>query len=69
LIVLALLFSYGITPIRWPDMPTELADVKERLATFGFEGSANTPEESATLIRAESAKWAKVIQDAGVKTR
>jgi tripartite-type tricarboxylate transporter receptor subunit TctC len=47
----------------------ELADVKERLATFGFEGSANTPEESATLIRAESAKWAKVIQDAGIKTQ
>ena len=45
----------------------ELADVKEQLATFGFEGSANTPEESATLIRAESAKWAKVIQDAGIK--
>jgi tripartite-type tricarboxylate transporter receptor subunit TctC len=47
----------------------ELADVKERLATFGFEGSANTPEESAALIRAESAKWARVIQDARIKTQ
>jgi tripartite-type tricarboxylate transporter receptor subunit TctC len=44
----------------------ELEDVKERLTTFGFEGSANTADESAALIRAESAKWAKVIQDAGI---
>jgi len=44
-----------------------LPDVKERLAVLGFEPFANTPEESAVIIRTESAKWAKVIRAAGIK--
>ncbi len=44
-----------------------LPDVKERLAVLGFEPFANTPEESAVIIRTESAKWAKVIRSAGIK--
>jgi tripartite-type tricarboxylate transporter receptor subunit TctC len=44
-----------------------LPDVKERLAEFGFDAVANTPEEAATIIRADSAKWAKVIRQAQIK--
>jgi tripartite-type tricarboxylate transporter receptor subunit TctC len=44
-----------------------LPDVKERLADFGFQSSASTPEEAAVIIRAEIAKWANVIRAAGIK--
>jgi tripartite-type tricarboxylate transporter receptor subunit TctC len=44
-----------------------LPDVKERLATFGFEPSAIAFAESSGRIRSDSAKWAKVIQAAGIK--
>jgi tripartite-type tricarboxylate transporter receptor subunit TctC len=44
-----------------------LPDVKERLAALGFEPLANTPDESAAVIRADGTKWAKVIRDAGIK--
>ena len=45
----------------------ELPDVKERLAAFGFEPVATTPEDSARLLSAEGAKWAKVIREAGIR--
>jgi tripartite-type tricarboxylate transporter receptor subunit TctC len=42
------------------------ADVRERLATLGFEPVGNTPEEYAAWIRSEMTKWAKVIRDANI---
>jgi tripartite-type tricarboxylate transporter receptor subunit TctC len=44
-----------------------LPDVKERLAAFGFEPVATTAEDSARLLSVESAKWAKVIREAGIR--
>ncbi len=44
-----------------------LPDMKERLATLGFEPVGNTPEECAAQFRTEIAKWAKVIRAAGIK--
>jgi tripartite-type tricarboxylate transporter receptor subunit TctC len=44
-----------------------LPDIREKMATLGFEAVGNTPDEAATLFRSESAKWAKVIREAGVK--
>jgi tripartite-type tricarboxylate transporter receptor subunit TctC len=44
-----------------------LPDVKARLGTLGFEPIASTPEDFALLIKAEDAKWAKVIREAGIK--
>jgi tripartite-type tricarboxylate transporter receptor subunit TctC len=41
-----------------------LPDVRERLATLGYQAVANTPDEFARWIRAEIPKWAKVIHDA-----
>ncbi len=42
-----------------------MADVKERFLTQAAEPSGNKPEEFAAFIRAETAKWAKVIKASG----
>jgi tripartite-type tricarboxylate transporter receptor subunit TctC len=44
-----------------------LPDIKEKLATLGFEAVGTSPDESAAQFRTESVKWAKVIRDAGIK--
>ena len=44
-----------------------LADIKERLAALGIEPVANSPEECEAFLRAEMAKWSKVIRSAGLK--
>jgi len=41
--------------------------VKTRMLTLGFEPVGNTPGEFAAFIRAEIAKWSKVIRESGVK--
>ena len=42
-------------------------DMKQRLADQGAEVVANTPEEFAVFIREDTAKWAKIVKDSGVK--
>ncbi|MEO8203013.1 MAG: tripartite tricarboxylate transporter substrate binding protein [Betaproteobacteria bacterium] len=42
-------------------------DVREKLAQQGAEIRENTPEQSASFLRAEMVKWAKVIKDSGAK--
>jgi tripartite-type tricarboxylate transporter receptor subunit TctC len=42
-------------------------DIKERFAVLGLDAVANTPEEFATQIRREIAKWGKVIHDANIR--
>ena len=44
-----------------------MPDVKERLAALGFDPVANSPEEFATQIKVEIAKWVKVIKSADIK--
>jgi len=36
---------------------------------LGFEPVASSPEEFAAQIKADGAKWAKVIREAGIKAR
>jgi tripartite-type tricarboxylate transporter receptor subunit TctC len=43
-----------------------LPDVRERLAAFGFQSSASTPE-AAVIVRSEIEKWAKLVRAAGLK--
>src|SRR5436305_2626343 len=42
-------------------------DVKEKLATLGFNPIANTPDELAARIKAEIEKWGKVVRDAKLR--
>ena len=44
-----------------------LGDVKERLAGLGAEPAPMSPEEFGRYVRAEIAKWAKVVKDSGAK--
>jgi tripartite-type tricarboxylate transporter receptor subunit TctC len=44
----------------------QLPDVKQTLAQQGAEVGANTPGQFTALINADIARWAKVIQAAGV---
>jgi tripartite-type tricarboxylate transporter receptor subunit TctC len=42
-------------------------DVKERFTASGMEAIGGTPEEFGAFLRAETAKWAKVIKAANIK--
>ena len=42
-------------------------EVKERFATLGVSSLGSTPEQFATFIRDDYAKWTKVITDANIK--
>ena len=44
-----------------------LADVRDKLAALGAEAVGNRPDELATIIRTESARWQKVVKDANIK--
>jgi tripartite-type tricarboxylate transporter receptor subunit TctC len=58
--IVALLHGEIVKAIALPGM-------KERMATLGFEPVGSTPEECAAQFRTESAKWGKVIREAGIK--
>jgi len=42
-------------------------DVRERLAGIGLEPVSNTPQEFAAQVKADIAKWRKVIQEVNIK--
>ena len=42
-------------------------DVKERLATMGAEPVGNSPDAFRAFVKAEIAKWARVVKEAGLK--
>jgi tripartite-type tricarboxylate transporter receptor subunit TctC len=44
-----------------------MPDVRERFMAQGVEPVGSTPEQFGDHIRAQMAKWAKVVSDAGVK--
>jgi len=44
-----------------------LPDIKERVATLGFDSIASSPEEFSARIRTDTEKWGKVIRAAGIK--
>jgi tripartite-type tricarboxylate transporter receptor subunit TctC len=43
------------------------SDIKERFSQIGIEPVGNTPEQAAKFLADEIARWAKVINTAGVK--
>ncbi len=44
-----------------------MADVQERMATYGAEDGGGTREKFAQFIQAEQVKWARVVKDGNVK--
>ena len=45
----------------------QASDVKQRLASQGLDTAVSTPEELSKIIRADIAKWAKVVRAAGIQ--
>jgi tripartite-type tricarboxylate transporter receptor subunit TctC len=43
------------------------SEVKERFGRIGVEVVAGTPEQFSQFLKSEVARWAKVVQDAGIK--
>jgi tripartite-type tricarboxylate transporter receptor subunit TctC len=64
----------GTPPDIVARLSTELAkilqmpDVRERLLDAGLDPLSSTPNQFAAYIKTDSAKWARVIQEANVKT-
>jgi tripartite-type tricarboxylate transporter receptor subunit TctC len=55
---------------RWHDAIAKIVaspDVKQRLEALGFTPVADTPEQFGARIKAEIAKWSKVVQDANIR--
>jgi tripartite-type tricarboxylate transporter receptor subunit TctC len=44
-----------------------MPEVRERLTGLGFDVVGGTPEELATFLKAEIAKWTRVVKDSGAK--
>jgi len=49
--------------IKVANMP----DIREKLAALGLDTTSDGPAELATIIKSDTAKWAKVIKDANIK--
>ncbi len=47
----------------------KLPDVVEKLAAIGTVAVVSTPERLTEVMREETAKWAKVVQEAGIKVQ
>src|SRR5439155_27305266 len=45
----------------------QFPDLKEQLAKQGAEPVGSDPEQLVSVVRSHTAKWGKVIRDAGVK--
>jgi tripartite-type tricarboxylate transporter receptor subunit TctC len=45
----------------------KMPDVRERLAGMAAEPVGSTPEQFSVFLKAETAKWAKVIKDGNIK--
>jgi len=42
-------------------------EVRERIASFGFEPVGSTPEEFGEFVKADIARWAKVAKESGAR--
>jgi tripartite-type tricarboxylate transporter receptor subunit TctC len=43
-------------------------EVKQRLAALGAEPVGNTPDEFGAFIKAEMARWGKIIKEKGIRS-
>ena len=60
-----------LAEIDAPDLDQQImqaqADVKAELNAQGIDPLANSPEQVTALIKADSARWSKVIKETGLK--
>ncbi len=69
---LGILVPNGVPPAIIARLNTEIskvmqdAEVRKSLMTQGVEARTSTPEEFAAMLKAENAKWRKVIATAGI---
>lgn len=49
------------------DRLLKLPEVRERMQTLGLNPAGGTPEAFAAFVKADIARWAKVIKDSGVR--
>jgi tripartite-type tricarboxylate transporter receptor subunit TctC len=55
---------------RWHDAIVKMVatpEVRQRLEALGFAPVADTPAQFGARIKAEIAKWGKVVHDANIK--
>jgi tripartite-type tricarboxylate transporter receptor subunit TctC len=45
----------------------DLPDVKQRIDTMGFDPQRSSPSELVAFMKAETAKWSKVLRDVNIK--
>ena len=46
---------------------TQSKELRERFAGMGIEPLSSTPEQFGEFLRAEVARWSKVIRESGAK--
>lgn len=44
------------------------AEVRQRMAALGAEPVGNTPEEFGAFLKAEMARWGKIIKQKGIRS-
>ena len=42
-------------------------EIQEKLKTYGMSPAPSTPEQFSALLQSESARYAKVVREAGIK--
>ncbi len=42
-------------------------EIREKLKTYGMSPTPGTPEQFGALLQSESARYAKVVREAGIK--
>ena len=60
-------YSVPVLKVREIIKIMALPDMKERLATIGFDTIASTPEEYAAEIDAEETKWSAIVKSLNLK--
>ena len=45
----------------------QMPDVREKIATGGAQAAGGTSEDFAAFVRADYAKWGKIVKDANIK--
>jgi tripartite-type tricarboxylate transporter receptor subunit TctC len=70
---LAIFVPNGTPPAVIAKLNTEIgkvmqsAEMKKQLLAQGVEARTSTPEQLGALVKSETAKWGKIIADAGIK--